>query len=180
MKRLREKRKLYKKLVKEHRDAIEYEDGELLGHTFPMPSDGRLGTRGTPQMNLGVLSNGRVYATAWLERDYKSLKSGFAGTLEGGFPKRKRLPKMGWQRRIMDRCPACGSHGIMVWQENPHCFECDSEIVLARENRYYSAQEFCCCECGVIDNSFHYVFRCEKCEGEYRVRIGDSGKTEVR
>lgn len=93
-------------------------------------------------------------------------------------PWRRRLRSMAWQREVMKRCPSCGGHNIGVYTENPHCFECGGELVFARENKQYGLFERCCSECGVIDHTFHYIFRCEDCGEEHRIRIGQDGQVE--
>jgi DNA-directed RNA polymerase subunit RPC12/RpoP len=148
--------------------------------------DGTLGTMGTPQMDFTLLENGRVAGAVWLENAKPHWhKRGFLlNEVKVGYisypktPTRKRLAKAGWQSRIMKRCPDCGNYGIEVWQENPHCLECNSELVLALQNQYYSLTETVCSNCGLVDNSMHFIFKCKECGKENRVGIGLDGQVE--
>lgn len=140
---------------------------------------GTLGTMGTPQMDLAILENGRVAGAVWLERAKPNWRRFLRDMKTIGYvdypktPARRRLAKAGWQRRIMKRCPECGSYGIEVWQENPHCLECNHELVLALENQYYCLMETVCSHCGLVDNSQHFIFKCEKCGKEIRISVGE-------
>jgi len=136
-----------------------------------------VGTKGTPAMNLAVLPNGRVAGAVWLETGkIPSVKGTMQPNNSPKTPWRRRLKESGWQRRIMERCPNCGEHNILVYQENPHCWECGSEIVFARENENYTVSEHVCSKCGLVDNGQHFIFKCKKCKSEYRVLIGIDGE----
>jgi predicted Zn-ribbon and HTH transcriptional regulator/ribosomal protein S27AE len=125
------------------------------------------GTDGTPPMNLNVLPNGRVAGAVWLESGGKQFHTSPIT------PWRRRLPKSGWQKRIMETCPECGERNVLVYVENPHCLECGAEIIFADENEYYTVSEFACSKCGLVDNGIHFIFKCSKCGSEYRVAVGE-------
>jgi len=132
------------------------------------PCLGIVGTVGTPAMNLTVLPNGRVAGAVWLESGGKQFNHASPIT-----PWRKRLKEGVWQKRLLEKCPDCGMPNMLVYAENPHCWECGGEIVFAPENEIYGVSEFVCSKCGLVDNGTHYVFKCSKCGSEYRIAVNE-------
>ncbi|MFQ6095199.1 MAG: hypothetical protein ACE5NN_03540, partial [Candidatus Bathyarchaeia archaeon] len=91
-----------------------------------------LGTKGS-SVNLRVLRNGRVAAAVWLEmnrgKKHRRMLNGGGGI----------------------RCPECSStYLIFIGGFEPYCIECGGRIVLATENRNYTATELCCSRCGLL------------------------------
>jgi hypothetical protein len=171
------------------RQTIEWgmkETVEQFGYLTPsyIGLRGELGTVGTPQMDTRILSDGRIAGAVWLEnKGHYPANIKIQGKIELPHvktPWRRRLVKAGWQGRIMKRCARCGNYGIEVWEENPHCFECDGELVLAIENEYYCVNEIVCNSCGVVDNAKHFIFTCGKCGSEIRVKEDVSGNFEFK
>lgn len=134
------------------------------------------GTIGTPAMNLTVLSNGRIAGALWLESSGKK----FNYVTIPKTPWRRRLLESGWQKQILQECPDCGERSLLTFVENPHCMECGSEIVFAKENECYTISEFVCSKCGLVDDGIHYIFKCPKCSTEFRVCVGQDGGLEFR
>lgn len=140
-----------------------------------------VGTDGTPAMNLTILPNGRIAGAVYLETGkIPSLKGLKQTSITPKTPWRRRLPESSWQHRIMENCPDCGTPNMLVYLENPHCMECGAEIVFADENRIYSVKEFACSKCGLVDNGVHFIFKCQKCDSEFRCRVEDNEISYVR
>ena len=139
-----------------------------------------IGTSGTPAMNLTILPNGRVAAAVYLETGKMPSVKG-AKTIQTPItPWRKRLKEGVWQKRLLEKCPDCGMPNMLVYVENPHCWECGGEIEFAPENQIYTVSEFACKKCGLVDMGQHLILKCGKCSSEFRVRESPEGTMEYK
>ncbi len=88
-----------------------------------------LGT-GDKTTYLTTLSDGRILGWVWLQKQIKKLN--------GKKPRYK--------------CPVCGreDYMLLIVNHQPYCLECGGKIVYARENQYYSANEFTYSKCGLV------------------------------